>query len=159
MSLRYAVTLSLVLMVAAACSTTGGGSPALSARASGSGGLPTSPSSLSATRIAVTLSDALRIEPPAITVKAGVPMTFIVTNAGSTDHEFYLGDEAAQGKHQQEMDAMGGMAHDEAGGVGVKPGQTKELTYTFTGPGQTLAGCHVDGHYGLGMKATITVSG
>lgn len=45
------------------------------------------------------------------------------------------------------------------GGVGVKPGQTKELTYTFTAPGQTLAGCHVDGHYGLGMKATITVSG
>ena len=34
-----------------------------------------------------------------------------------------------------------------------------ELTHTFVQPGQTLAGCHVAGHYAVGMKATITVSG
>lgn len=38
-----------------------------------------------------------------MTVPAGVPVTFLVTNAGSTEHAFYLGDEAAQAEHEQEM--------------------------------------------------------
>ena len=54
---------------------------------------------------------------------------------------------------------MGGMTHDEPEGIAVKPGETKELTYTFAEAGQTLAGCHVAGHYGGGMKAQITVGG
>ena len=53
--------------------------------------------------------------------------------------------------------AMGVMAHDEAMGIGLKPGQTKELTITFTGDGAMFAGCHVPGHYPAGMKATIGV--
>ena len=35
----------------------------------------------------------------------------------------------------------------------------QELTYTFAQAGETLAGCHVVGHYGGGMKAAITVTG
>lgn len=110
-----------------------------------------------ATRIAVTLTDSLKIEPASMTVPAGVPVTFVVTNSGVTDHEFYLGDEAAQAEHEMEMAEMGGMSHDEPEGIAVKPGVTKELTYTFTEAGPTLAGCHVAGHYGGGMKAAITV--
>lgn len=93
-----------------------------------------------------------------MTVPAGVPVTFVVTNAGSAEHEFYLGDEAAQAAHEQEM-MSGGMAHDDPAGISVKPGETNELMYTFAEPGETLAGCHVVGHYGGGMKATITVTG
>jgi uncharacterized cupredoxin-like copper-binding protein len=106
----------------------------------------------------VTLTDALKIEPASMTVPAGVPITFVVTNSGTVDHEFYLGDEEAQAEHEQEMADMG-MTHDEPEGIAVKPGETKELTYTFAEPGATLAGCHVVGHYGGGMKATITVEG
>jgi uncharacterized cupredoxin-like copper-binding protein len=91
------------------------------------------------------------------TVPAGVPVTFVVTNSGATDHEFYLGDEAAQAEHEKEMVEMGGMAHDEPEGIAVKPGEIKELTYTFAEAGKTLAGCQVAGHYGGGMKAEITV--
>lgn len=109
------------------------------------------------TRIEVQLTDALRIEPAAMTVRAGMPVTFVVTNVGVLDHEFYLGDEAAQQDHAQEMAAMGGMAHDEPEGIGVSPGQTKELTYTFAEPGKSLAGCHTQGHYLAGMKAVITI--
>ena len=138
----------------------------LVAACSSGGGVATSPSapaslirSAGATRIEVTLTDALRIEPAAMTVPAGLPVTFVVTNSGATDHEFYLGDEAAQAEHEKEMAEMGGMTHDEPEGIAVKPGETKELTYTFAGAGETLAGCHVVGHYGGGMKATITVTG
>ena len=120
-------------------------------------GPPTSGPSTSATRIEVQLTDALRIEPAEMRVPAGVPITFVVTNAGALEHEFYLGDEAAQLAHAQEMADMGGMLHDEPEGIGVEPGETKELTYTFASPGVTFAGCHVNGHYLAGMKATIIV--
>jgi uncharacterized cupredoxin-like copper-binding protein len=112
-----------------------------------------------AARIEVKLTDAMRIEPASMTVPAGVPVTFVVTNTGILDHEFYLGDEAAQAEHEREMQAMGGMSHDEPNGIGVKPGETKELTYTFAKAGDMFAGCHVAGHYAGGMKASITVTG
>ncbi len=88
---------------------------------------------------------------------AGVPVTFVVTNVGKVDHEFFIGDEEAQAEHEREMQEMGGMMHDEPMGIFVPPGMTKELTVTFTGPGTMLAGCHVAGHYLGGMKATIEI--
>lgn len=118
---------------------------------------PTASASAPATRIEVTLTDALRIEPATMTVPAGVPVTFVVTNAGVLEHEFYLGDEMAQAAHEQEM-ASGGMAHDDPEGIAVEPGQTRELVYTFAKAGTTMAGCHVAGHYLGGMKAQITVT-
>jgi uncharacterized cupredoxin-like copper-binding protein len=142
----------------AACSS---GSPtATPASPSGSSTAPASPSAAAqATRIEVKLTDSLRMEPASMSVPAGVPVTFVVTNAGAIEHEFYLGDEDAQAEHEMEMTSMGGMAHDEPEGIGLKPGETKELTYTFAEPGMTVAGCHVTGHYGAGMKAQITVGG
>jgi uncharacterized cupredoxin-like copper-binding protein len=140
-------------LLLAACSGGGSGAtpstgPSAAVAASGS---PT-------TRIEVTLTDALRMEPAAMTVPAGAPVTFVVTNSGATDHEFYLGDAAAQDEHEREMQA-GGMMHDDPDGISLKAGETKELTHTFEQAGEALAGCHVVGHYAGGMKATITVTG
>lgn len=148
------LSLSATVLVAACAS--GGGAPTDPPVPASSG---PGAASAAATRVEVTLTDALKIEPAAMTVPAGQPITFVVTNSGATDHEFYLGDEAAQAAHEQEMVEMGGMAHDEPAGISVPPGMTKELTYTFAEPGETLAGCHVVGHYGAGMKATISVAG
>jgi uncharacterized cupredoxin-like copper-binding protein len=155
---RLALIPAAALLVAA-CSS-GGASPAApSAATSAAPSAETSAGpSAAATRIDVTLTDALKIEPATMTVPAGVPVTFVVTNSGATDHEFYLGDEEAQAEHEQEMAEMGGMAHDEPEGIAVKPGETKELTYTFAEAGSTLAGCHVAGHYAAGMKAEVTVT-
>jgi len=120
---------------------------------------PAASSAAAATRIEVTLTDMLKIEPAAMTVPAGVPVTFVVTNTGTVLHEFTLGDAADQEAHDKEMMEAGGMSmpKDEENAIGVEPGQTKELTYTFDAPGETLAGCHVVGHYAAGMKATITI--
>lgn len=150
MRLSRLVLVPVAALLVGACS--GGATIAPSASPSAS---PSAP----ATRFAVKLTDALRMEPAAMTVPAGVPVTFVVTNSGATDHEFYLGDEDAQTEHEKEMGAMGGMGHDEPEGIGLKPGETKELTYTFAAAGTALAGCHVVGHYGAGMKAEITVAG
>lgn len=140
-----------VSLLIAACSSSGASSAPPTSPASAV------PASGAATRVEIVLTDALRIQPDPIVVRAGVPVTFVVTNTGVTDHEFYLGDEAAQVAHGEEM-AMGGMAHDEPMGIGVKPGQTRELVVTLEA-GEILGGCHVLGHYQAGMKSTVTVMG
>lgn len=153
MHLSRLVLIPIAALLVAACSSAGTipSTPAASASVAPA-------ASTAATRIEVKLTDSLRMEPAQMSVKAGVPVTFVVTNSGPTDHEFYLGDEAAQMEHEQEMMAMGVMTHDEPEGIGLKPGETKELTYAFAAAGQTLAGRHVADHYGSGMKAAITVT-
>ena len=150
MRYRSLVAFALVAVVAGACSagtsSSAPGSPAASALASGA-----------ATRVEVKLTDAFRMEPSALRVPMGRAVTFVVTNSGAIDHEFYVGDEAAQLAHAKSMPSMGGMGQDVANGIALKPGQTKELTVTFDAPGTTIAGCHEPGHYGGGMKATIEI--
>ena len=107
--------------------------------------------------VIVKLTDALKMEPAGISVKAGVPVRFVVTNSGAADHEFFLGDEAAQAGHGEEMSGMVGM-NDDAAGIGLKAGETKTLQYTFAKAGSYLAGCHINGHYSAGMMSTITVT-
>jgi uncharacterized cupredoxin-like copper-binding protein len=150
--------LSLLPAAALLIAACGSGTGSTTAPSSAASAPPTSGPSASAeaTRIEVQLTDELKIEPAEMAVPAGVPVTFVVTNTGAIDHEFFLGDEAAQAEHEQEMQT-GGMAHDEPMGIGVEPGQTKELTVTFPEAASILAGCHVAGHYAGGMKASVEI--
>jgi uncharacterized cupredoxin-like copper-binding protein len=102
------------------------------------------------------LRNGLRFEPPSFTVSIGETVGFVVHNAGQAVHEFYIGDEAAQMEHAEEM-RMGAMMHDDPDGVTVQPGETETLEYTFTEAGQLLVGCHEPGHYAGGMVGTIDV--
>lgn len=113
--------------------------------------------------IRITALDALRFDPAQVSVKAGERIRFVVTNAGSTEHEFFVGDEAMQMSHEQEMTPGGSMQSSgmEMGGMPaltLAPGETKEATATFDQPGQILYGCHEPGHYSGGMAGTITVT-
>ena len=151
---RYLALAPALILAVAACSGAGStpsrSAPVASASPEASAG--------TAKRIEVKLTDALKMEPAELTVKAGQPVTFVVTNSGAIQHEFYLGDEAAQGAHEQEMMSSGGMTMDEPDGIVLKPGETKELTYTFMSAGDFRAGCHETGHYAGGMKAAISVT-
>lgn len=153
MSVRHlAIAPTLILLVA--CSGAGSaGSPSAVAPPTSAG----TSADARATRIEVKLTDALKIEPAEMTVQAGRPITFVVTNSGAIEHEFYLGDESAQSAHETEM-STGGMAMDEPNGFVLKPGETKELIHTFAAAELWLAGCHEPGHYAGGMKAAITVT-
>ena len=145
--IQFVAAASIVLaVVVAACS--GGGS---ATRTPGASEDPPT------TTVRIALRDTLQMEPSRVSVPAGQAITFVVTNEGVLDHEFYLGDATAQADHAREMATMGGMTHDEAMGIGLKPGETKELVVTFDTAGTMLAGCHVNGHYAGGMKATIEI--
>ena len=106
--------------------------------------------------VAVTMTDAMRFEPGAMTAKAGEPITFVVKNTGVIVHEFFVGTEAEQVEHAAEM-AMGEMSHGHDNALSVEPGKTDSLTMTFAKAGPLLVGCHEPGHYNAGMKAILTV--
>lgn len=163
--IRIVAFFALASLAIAACAGSNSSKPsaastAPSAPAAAASVSPTAGATAPSTRIEVTLADTMRIEPAAMTVPAGTPITFVVTNTGSIAHEFTLGDEDVQAEHEQEMMNMGGMpmSHDEDNAIFVDPGKTKELVYTFDKPGSSLAGCHVPGHYPAGMRSTITVT-
>jgi uncharacterized cupredoxin-like copper-binding protein len=151
--MRLASVLTVLALIVVAC---GGGPSSTGAPPGGSPSTEPAPSaSPEVQRIEVSLSDQMLIEPARMTVHRGAPVTFVVTNTGQIEHEFYLGDEAAQAEHEEEM-AAGEPMHGHSNAVAVAPGATEELSFTFT-PGEWLAGCHVPGHYPAGMKATIFV--
>ena len=105
------------------------------------------------TSVEVATMDSLKFDPPELEVSAGETVTFEVTNDGSTDHEFVLGDAAYQKAHGP---ATEGMMHD-GNGVFLEPGATETVTWTFSEPGEVLYACHVNGHYEAGMVGRITV--
>ena len=140
----------VVALILAACAPgSGGGSPTAAGGSSTGGDVRT---------VQIKMTDALRFEPAEFTFQAGDTVRFEVTNAGQIVHEFLIGDEAAQEDFEMEMSNGNGMAHDMGPGVSVEPGETETYQYTFSEPGELLAGCHEPGHYDGGMKATIRVA-
>jgi uncharacterized cupredoxin-like copper-binding protein len=112
--------------------------------------------------IDIEASDTLKFDPDAVTVQVGETVTFRVHNAGDNTHEFVLGTEEEQEDHEHEMQEMaesGSGMHmaDEANALDLPAGETKEISWTFTEPGEMFFGCHEPAHYDAGMKGTITV--
>ena len=125
----------------------------------GCAGGTASPADGGARVVQVIMTDDLRFEPDEFTVQAEETVRFEVTNAGEIVHELPIGDEAAQEEFEMEMAEGGGMEHETDAGVSVQPGETEAFEYTFTEPGELLAGCHEPGHYDGGMVAPIRVEG
>lgn len=105
----------------------------------------------------------IAFEPEAIEVTAGETVRFVFTNDGEVAHDAYIGDTDAQADHEAEMrdaegDEHGGHGDDEGDAITVEPGETGELTHTFTHAGTLEIGCHQPGHYDAGMKIDIEVA-
>jgi len=104
----------------------------------------------------IVMNDDFTFTPDAIEITDGETVTFSIVNEGAIEHDFTIGDEATQDEHDAEMAEMAGMDDEGHGSdrnaVTVPAGETHELTWTFTDPGETvLFGCHVPGHYTAGM--------
>lgn len=172
-SARHVALVSLLLLVASACSTGSSPSPSDSAPASPSSmpmpsddhdggfawGEPADPGE--ADRVVnVRMLDELRFDPASIEVQVGETITFEVVNNGQIAHDFTLGDEATQDAHDAEMaEGMASMGHDEPNSMVLDPGETGRLTWHFSTAGSTLYGCHIPGHYAAGMVGTIAIAG
>lgn len=95
-----------------------------------------------------------RFEPGHLRLQAGQAVTFVIYNDDPIDHEFILGGQAVQDRHESGTEAHHGSIPTE---VSVPAGETVETTVTFDEPGDLVLGCHLPGHYAYGMKAKVTV--
>ncbi len=97
-----------------------------------------------------------------IKVKKDETIRFILNNKGVQNHEFTIGDAASQNEHRKMMETMTmedmqKMGHKHDSSVDTKPGQTKELVWTFTHTGTFDFACNYPGHAAVGMQGKIVV--
>lgn len=118
-------------------------------------GRPGNPKKISRT-IKITALD-IKYDKPAIQVKAGETIKFVVTNTGKLRHEFMIGDPEEQRQHAEMMKQMPGMVHEDANMLTLEPGETKSLVWHFTKAGKLEVACHIAGHYEAGMKSQVVV--
>jgi uncharacterized cupredoxin-like copper-binding protein len=108
--------------------------------------------------IRVSMSDAMRFSPDAITVRRGDTVRFVFRNEGQQLHEFVLGTRKELEAHAALMMKFPNMQHDEPYMAHVPPGRTAEIIWTFNRPGDFDFACLVPGHYQAGMVGKITVA-
>ena len=99
-----------------------------------------------------------RFEPSVVRVEPGERVRFVLRNTDPIDHEFILGDDAVQRRHEQGRERQ--HHGDVPGERSVAAGQEAATTYAFpvTLDGQALEfACHLPGHYAYGMHGTARV--
>jgi plastocyanin len=95
-------------------------------------------------------------DPAALTVTAGVPVTFVLVNADPIDHEWLIGDDEFHAAHRTGTHASHGDVPTE---VTVPALETVETTITFDEPGTYDYICHLPAHELYGMVGSLTVEG
>ena len=99
-----------------------------------------------------------KFQPAVVRVPAGGAVRFVLRNTDPIDHEFILGDEEVQRRHEQGRQRE---HHGEVPGeVSVAAGGQAATTYTFPrgGPASLQFACHLPGHYAYGMRGVAVVS-
>jgi uncharacterized cupredoxin-like copper-binding protein len=87
-------------------------------------------------------------------IRQGETIKFVVTNKGTGEHEFTVGDTASQRAHAKLMAKNPDMKHEgDPSAVHIPPGETKELIWKFNKPiqGHVVFACQMPGHYDVGM--------
>jgi uncharacterized cupredoxin-like copper-binding protein len=99
-----------------------------------------------------------RFEPAAVRAEPGERVRFVLRNTDPIDHEFILGDDGVQRRHEQGRERE---HHGEVPGErSVAAGQEAVTTYAFPASldGRALPfACHLPGHYAYGMRGKVTV--
>lgn len=97
-----------------------------------------------------------RFIPATISLHGRQTVTFVVHNTDPIDHEFIVGDQATQDRHEHGTEDH----HDGSvpGEISVPAGTTVTTTYNVDRPGQLLYGCHLPGHWAYGMRGVIRIS-
>jgi uncharacterized cupredoxin-like copper-binding protein len=111
-----------------------------------------------------TASEPIRVEirihyshfdPASFSVPHRVPVTFVLINEDTIDHEFLIGDEPFHERHRHGTEAEHGARPNE---VSIAALATVETTLVFDAPGTVRYICHLPSHEAYGMVGTLTVT-
>lgn len=97
-----------------------------------------------------------RFLPSTLTVPAGRPITFVLTNEDPIDHEWIVGDADLHERHRTGTEPAHTSRPTE---VSIDALATRTTTVTFAKPGTYTFICHLPGHEAYGMTGTVTVTG
>jgi uncharacterized cupredoxin-like copper-binding protein len=107
-----------------------------------------------AVRVTKVGIDHSAFDPGSFEFEAGERVRFVIHNHDPIDHEFILGDEEVQARHESGSEPDHGAIPGE---VSIDAGETRTTTYVFDESGTLIIGCHLPGHYDYGMRAEVTV--
>jgi uncharacterized cupredoxin-like copper-binding protein len=95
-----------------------------------------------------------------VRVAEGETVRFVLENGDPIDHEFILGDEEVQLRHERGTEPY---HPPKPGEVTIAAGETVETVVTFDpevfpgADGPLIFGCHLPGHYAYGMAGIVVV--
>jgi uncharacterized cupredoxin-like copper-binding protein len=107
------------------------------------------------TRFTIDIEHSSFMSEREMSFSPGETVTFVIRNDDPIDHEFILGDDAVQARHEE-----GTQRHHHGavpGEVSVPAGETRTTTYTFSEAGSLTYACHLPGHFDYGMKGEVLV--
>jgi uncharacterized cupredoxin-like copper-binding protein len=107
--------------------------------------------------IRVDMADTMRFTPAHISVQRGETVKLVATNKGKVLHEMVLGTADELKKHAELMKKFPDMEHEEPHMAHVKPGQSGQIVWQFTQPGEFQFACLIPGHFEAGMVGKVTV--
>ena len=108
--------------------------------------------------VAITIHYS-HFSPARLRVAAGETVRFTITNTDPIDHEFILGDQAAQDREEAGTD----LVHDGSvpGMVSAPAGRTVSTVVSFPkhpAERSLVYACHLPGHYAYGMRGVLTIA-
>ena len=96
-----------------------------------------------------------RFDPAVVDASSGETVRFIIHNLDPIDHEFILGDDEVQRRHESGSEPHHGAIPGE---VSVPAGETRTTTFEFETLGNVPYGCHLPGHWAYGMRGAVLVA-
>lgn len=136
-------------------------------------GKPGDPASADRT-VTVRLGEMF-FEPGSMNVKMGETVRFVIRNEGEAVHEFNVGTAQMHMSHADEMVDMmdsgfvevdrinrklmaaNGMMHSDPNSLLLAPGESGEITWTFSTKADLEMSCNVPGHRESGMLGKIKI--
>jgi uncharacterized cupredoxin-like copper-binding protein len=122
-------------------------------------GFPTNVTSTVWVRMLDTADGDMAFEPPLIVAHRGETVRIILENRGVSGHEFILGTPSELAEHAAMMRKMPEMVHEDPNSLRLRPGASGEIIWKFGVSDHIEFACLVPGHYEVGMRGKVLVSG
>jgi uncharacterized cupredoxin-like copper-binding protein len=108
--------------------------------------------------VSLDMSDSARCSPEAFHVKRGETVKFVARNSGRQPQDFAMGTAPGLKEHAEMMRKFPQMQGSAPDRVRVKAGETAELVWQFTQPGEFNVSCAPSGQYAAGSLGKVIVS-